>query len=88
VDLPWVTDADGPGVTSERAAEQYLLSRVDDALAAVRRTNSQDVTVSLDAVEAELGEIQDVLDKSGARGEELRKALRARVEFAAGEVRR
>jgi len=86
--LPWVTDADDPHITSEQAAEDFLLSRVDDALAQVRRANSQDVTVSLDEVEAELGEIQDLLDKSGARGEDLRKALRARVEFANGEVRR
>jgi hypothetical protein len=86
--LPWVTEADDPHITSEQAAEDFLLSRVDDALAAVRRANSQDVTVSLDEVEAELGEIQDLLDQSGARGEELRKALRARVEFANGEVRR
>jgi len=86
--LSWVTEADVPHITSEQAAEDYLLSRVDDALAEVRRANSQDMTVSLDEVEAELGEIQDVLDKSGARGEELRKALRARVEFATGEVRR
>jgi len=87
-DLPWVTEADDPHITSEQAAEDFLLSRVDDALAAVRRATSQDVTVSLDEVEAELGEIQDLLDKSGTRGEELRKALRARVEFANGEVRR
>ncbi|WP_256299283.1 DNA helicase UvrD [Haloarchaeobius salinus] len=86
--LPWVTDADDPHITSEQAAEDFLLSRVDDALAQVRRANSQDVTVSLDEVEAELGEIQDLLEKSGARGEDLRKALRARVEFANGEVRR
>ncbi len=86
--LPWVTDADDSHITSEQAAEDFLLSRVDDALAQVRRTNSQDVTVSLDEVEAELGEIQDLLEKSGARGEDLRKALRARVEFANGEVRR
>jgi hypothetical protein len=86
--LPWVTDADDPHITSEQAAEDFLLSRVDDALAAVRRANSQDVTVSLDEVEAELGKIQDLLDQSGARGEDLRKALRARVEFANGEVRR
>ncbi|WP_049936037.1 PD-(D/E)XK nuclease family protein [Haloplanus natans] len=86
--LPWVTDADDSHITSEQAAEDFLLSRVDDALAAVRRANSQDVTVSLDEVEAELGEIQDLLDKSGARGEDLRRALRARVEFANGEVRR
>ena len=87
-ELSWVTEADEPRITSEQAAEDYLLSRVDDALAEVRRANSQDVTVSLDEVEAELGEIQDVLDNSGARGEELREALRARVEFATGEVRR
>ena len=87
-DLPWVTDADDPQITSEQAAEEFLLSRVDGALAEVRRANSQDVTVSLDEVEAELGEIQDLLEQSGARGEDLRKALRARVEFANGEVRR
>ena len=87
-ELSWVTEADEPRITSEQAAEDYLLSRVDDALAEVRRANSQDVTVSLDEVEADLGEIQDVLDNSGARGEELREALRARVEFATGEVRR
>ena len=86
--LPWVTESDDSHITSEQAAEDFLLSRVDDALASVRRANSQDVTVSLDEVEAEFGEIQDLLDQSGARGEELRKALRARVEFANGEVRR
>jgi len=87
-DLPWVTEATDTRITSEQAAEDYLLSRVDDALADIRRANSQDVMVSLDDVESELGEIQDLLDKSGVRGEELRKALRARVEFATGEVRR
>jgi len=87
-DLPWVTDAVDPNITSEQAAEEFLLSRVDNALADVRRANSQDVTISLDEVETELGEIQELLDASGTRGEELRKALRARVEFANGEVRR
>jgi hypothetical protein len=87
-DLPWVTDAADPQIMSEQAAEEFLLSRVDTALADVRRANSQDVTISLDKVESELGEIQELLDKSGMRGQELRKALRARVEFANGEVRR
>jgi len=87
-ELPWVTDADDPQIMSEQAAEKYLLSRVDDALAEVRRATSQDVTVSLDDVEADLGEIQELLDQSGSRGDELRQALRARVEFANGEVRR
>jgi len=87
-DLSWVNEASTTRITSEQAAEDYLLSRVDDALAEVRRANSQDVTVSLDEVEGELGEIQDLLAQSGERGEELRKALRARIEFANGEVRR
>jgi hypothetical protein len=87
-DLLWVGETEDPRITSEQAAEEYLLSRVDDALAEVRRATSQDVIVSLGDVEAELGEIQDLLEESGERGEELRKALRARVEFANGEVRR
>nr|WP_241430650.1 DNA helicase UvrD [Haloferax elongans] len=87
-DLSWVTEAEDTLITSERAAEEHLLSRVDDALADVRRVQSQDVTVSLDDVEADIGEIQALLDRSGVRGEELRKALRARVELANGEVRR
>ncbi len=48
--LPWVTDSDDPRITSEQAAEDFLLSRVDDALAAVRRANSQDVTVSMNRI--------------------------------------
>jgi len=42
------------------------------------------VTVSLDEVEAELSEIQHLLSESGDRGEQLRDALQARIEFAAG----
>ncbi len=86
--LQWVTESADSHITSEQAAEEFLLSRVDNALADVRRANSQDVSISLDEVETELGEIQKLLGNSGMRGEELRKALRARVEFANGEVRR
>ena len=87
-DLSWVNETSTPRITSDQAAEDYLLSRVDHALAEVRRANSQDVTMSIDEVEAELGEIQDLLAQSGERGDELRKALRARTEFATGEVKR
>lgn len=86
--LPWVKEVTDSDIRSERRAEEYLLSRVDNVLADVRRSHSQDVTVSLDDVEAELGEIQHLLSESGTRGEELRDALQARVEFAAGGVRR
>ena len=87
-ELPWVTEADDSTVESERAAEDYLLSWVDRALADVRRTNSQDVTVSLDQFEADLAEIGRLLDASVERGDRLRSALRARTEFADGRVRR
>jgi hypothetical protein len=86
--LPWVTEADESVIKSERATEEYLLSRVDRELADVRRANSQDVTVSLDEFEADLAEIQQLLDASGERGDHLRRALRARTEFADGRVRR
>jgi hypothetical protein len=86
--LPWVKEATESEIRSERRAEEYLLSRVDNALADVRRSHSQDVTVSLDEVEAELSEIQYLLSESGNRGEQLRDALQARIEFAAGGVRR
>ncbi|WP_049912971.1 hypothetical protein [Halococcus thailandensis] len=86
--LPWVTEADDSVIKSERAAEEYLLSRVDRELADVRRTNSQDVTVSLDEFEADLVEIQRLLDASGERGGHLRRALRTRTEFADGRIRR
>ena len=86
--LPWVTEIDDSVIKSERAAEGYLLSRVDRALADVRRANSQDVTVSLDEFEGDLADIGQLLDASGERGDHLRKALRARTDFAGGRVRR
>ena len=86
--LPWVTEIDDSVIKSERAAEGYLLSRIDRALADVRRANSQDVTVSLDEFEGDLAGIGRLLDASGERGDHLREALRARTDFADGRVRR
>ena len=85
---PWLTDAAETPINTELAAEEYLLSRVDKALADVRRANSQDVTVSLDDIETDFAEIQSLLADSGERGEQLRDALHARLDFAAGRVRR
>lgn len=87
-ECPWLTDADEAPINSELAAEKFLLSRVDKALADVRRANSQDVTLSLDDVETDFAEIQALLAESGERGEQLRDALHARLDFAAGRVRR
>jgi hypothetical protein len=86
--LPWLEAESDETIRSERAAEEFVLSRFDRALADVRRTQSRDVTVSLDAVEQDFGEIQRLLHESDERGEALRDALRARVDFAAGRVRR
>jgi hypothetical protein len=86
--LPWVTETGDGAITTDRAAEEYLLSRVDRALADVRRANSQAVTVSLDDIEADFAEIQGLLANSGERGEQLRAVLRARLDIAAGRVRR
>lgn len=86
--LPWLTESSGQVIESQHAAETYLLSRVDRALADVRRANSQDVVVSLDGVEDDLAEVQQLLDGSGTHGDRLREALRARIDFAAGRVRR
>lgn len=85
--LPWLTKTSDTAIATERAAEEYLLSRIDRALADVRRANSQEVTVSLDDIEADFAEIQTLLKNSGARGERLREALHARLDFAAGRVR-
>lgn len=85
---PWLTDATDSPINTELAAEEFLLSRVDKALADVRRANSQDVTISLGDIETDFAEIQALLADSGERGEQLREALHARLEFAAGRVRR
>jgi hypothetical protein len=86
--LSWLSEAGDHEIRSEQAAEEFLLSRIDRALADVRRTHSQDVTVSLDEFEDDLVEIQALLDASDERGEDLRDALRARVDFADGGVAR
>jgi hypothetical protein len=86
--LPWLRGESGDTIRSERRAEEFVLSRIDRALADVRRTQSRDISVSLDDLSADIGEIERVLAESGERGETMRDAVRARVEFAAGRVRR
>ena len=86
--LSWMGEVNDPIIRTEHAAEEFLLSRVDNALDDVRRANTQEIEVSLDDVEKDLVEISRLLDRSGERGQELRKALRARLDFAEGRVRR
>lgn len=84
----WIKTSDESGIVSERAAEDYVRCRFDDALADIRRAQSQEVTVSLDELEREFGEFDRLLAASGERGDRIRDALRARLAFAAGRVRR
>jgi hypothetical protein len=86
--LPWLRGESDDTIRSERRAEEFVLSRIDRALADVRRTQSRNISVSLDDLSADIGEIERVLAESGERGETMRDAVRARVEFAAGRVRR
>lgn len=86
--VPWLTELTDSEINTERAAEEFLLSRVDRALADIRRATSQDVTVSLETIEDDFEEIQTLLANSGERGEKLQYALQARVDFAAGVIRR
>lgn len=86
--FPWLETSDDAGIVSERAAEDYVRCRIDDALADIRRAQSQDVTVSLDDLEREFVEIDHLLAASGERGDRVRDALRAQLAFAAGRVRR
>ena len=86
--LPWIRAEAETEIWSEREAELFALSRIDRALRDVRRAKSQDISLSLDAVAADLNEIQALLDNSGEHGDELRAALRARLDFAQGRVRR
>jgi len=86
--LPWIDTAQEDQIRSERRATEFALSRIDRALADVRRTQSREVTISLDDLSNDLGEIERVLAASGERGEAMRDALRVRVDFASGRVRR
>lgn len=86
--VPWISELEGQRIRNGPAAEEYILSRIDDALTEIRRAQSQDVTVSLDELEADFGEVQQLLDASGEHGERLREALHARINFAEGRVRR
>lgn len=86
--LPWLGVESEDEIWSQRQAEEFVLSRIDRALADVQRTQSRDVTVSLDDLESDIGEIQRLLDDSGDRGDALREALRARIDLSSGRVSR
>ena len=86
-ECPWVASVGESLINNELAAEDFLLSRIDTALADVRRAQSQEVTISLDEIETEFAEIQSLLANSGERGDQLREAVQARLDFADGRVK-
>jgi hypothetical protein len=64
----------------------YALSQVDDALEGIRLAGLSDDPVDLDAVERRFGVVQTLLEHDPA--DDLRRAIEARADFAAGVVRR
>lgn len=85
---PWIDGLDHDAIHGQSGAIDFALSRVDHALAELKGAEVRGADVDLDAVERDLAGIQELLADSGERGEELRDAVAARVDFAAGEVRR
>lgn len=85
--LSWIGAA-GDAMWSTGRTAEFVLARIDRALADIRRTQSRDDTVSVDDIAADLAAIQELLHHSGDHGERIRDAVRARVDFAAGRVRR
>jgi hypothetical protein len=86
--FPWIEHLDHARVHGESGAISFALSRVDRALTRVKGADVRGETVDLDETERDLAAVQDLLAASGDRGAELREAVQARVDFAAGEVRR
>ncbi|MBS3761370.1 MAG: DNA helicase UvrD [Halodesulfurarchaeum sp.] len=86
--VPWIEGLEHDAVHGQSGAIEFTLSRVDHALAEVKGADVRGADVDLDAVERDLAGIQELLTASGERGEQLRAAVAARVDFAAGEVRR
>jgi hypothetical protein len=86
--FPWIEHLDHDRVHGESGAISFALSRVDRTLLRVKGADVRGDTIDLDETERDLAAIQDLLEASGERGEQLREAIQARVDFAAGEVRR
>jgi hypothetical protein len=86
--FPWIDHLEHDGIHGESGAIDFALSRVDRALTRVTGAQVRGDTIDLDETERDLAAIQDLLAASGERGDQLRDAVRARVDFAAGEVRR
>ncbi|WP_246989154.1 DNA helicase UvrD [Halorientalis marina] len=86
--FPWLDSLDHDGIHGESGAIDFALSRVDRALTRVKGADVRGETIDLDETERDLAAIQDLLAASGQRGDQLCEAVRARVDFAAGEVRR
>jgi hypothetical protein len=86
--FPWLESLDHDGIHGESGAIDFALSRVDRALTRVKGADVRGETIDLDETERDLAAIQDLLAASGQRGDQLREAVQARADFAAGEVRR
>lgn len=86
--FPWITGLDHEEIYGQSGAITFALSRADHALAGIRGAGVRGETIDLNEVERDFAGIQELITASGNRGKKLRDAIRARVDFAAGEVRR
>ncbi|MEF8771996.1 DNA helicase UvrD [Halodesulfurarchaeum sp.] len=86
--FPWITGLDHEAIYGQSGAIKFALSRADQALASIRGAGVRGETIDLDEVQRDFGGIQELITASGNRGKKLREAIAARVDFAAGEVRR
>lgn len=74
------------GLYSHGSAIERALSQVDETLQAVRRAGVMGEPIDLDDLASEFATVQLILDAD--RPEDLRRAVRSRVDFARGVVRR
>ncbi|NHN41834.1 hypothetical protein G9C85_09350 [Halorubellus sp. JP-L1] len=74
------------GIHSHGSAVEFALTRTDDALDAIRRAGIVGDPVEVDDVHEDFATIQSLLD--GDLPDEVREAIRTRVDFAEGVVHR
>lgn len=77
---------DHDGLYSHGAAVEFALNQVDETLQAIRRAGLAGEPIDLDRTAEEFATVQKILENEPP--EELPEAVRARVDFARGAVRR
>lgn len=85
--FPWLDEQSHEGIHGQAGATTFALTHVDRTLMQIKRSRIVDEAITLDEAEQEMAAIQELLAAGGTRGDELREAISARVDFAQGRVR-